>query len=354
MQDVMPTALESADDFIRQLEISNPLWQGDTWIFRGQSDDSWELHPSAFRDSGIVAAHVREVFDRRYKMSREFEEFDSMVMEMLTIHNKRKMPNGKTIGEVFNTDEDSFRRRYILASSYTNTVKNLAATFEELSDRVHLDLPVERYPTRWDLPLTLQEQVKMAFDNDRLFTQDDPIAEESMRVIYALAQHHRVPTMLLDWTYNPLTAAYFAADAKDRPNSDLDCIGNENDERRPEHIAVWAVRQKDLFELRLRAIKHRRSQIGFLRAQDGLFVYDTNAEMYFLMLGYWMPFNRHLASIEESGGVYRFTLPFDQRKRVLQRLDERNITRPHLMPSFDHVADEVKRRHNELFDKFFG
>jgi FRG domain len=45
----------------------------------------------------------------------------------------------------------------------------------------------------------------------------------------ALAQHHGVPTFLLDWTENPWTAAYFAS----TPSRD-----NEHD------VCVWALNQK--------------------------------------------------------------------------------------------------------------
>ncbi len=352
--DVKRCEIGCAHKFVETLELSNPGWQDDTWIFRGQNDDSWDLHPSAFRHSSIVTEHVHESFERRYMWSQEDPEFDDMVKTMFDRHKSTPLRNGKTLGDYDKTDEDTFRRRYIAVSSYTSFVRNLAASFEELADRVHLDIPVDRFPTRWDLPLTIQEQFKMTFENPEFLNSENALADEPMRVIYALAQHHGIPTMLLDWTYNPLTASFFAAYADENHSADGDCDGNVYNDTRPTHIVVWAVRQKDLFDQGLSVVKHRRSQIGFLRAQDGLFVYDRNAERYFLSSGKWTPFNRHLTALVESGGVFRFTLPYDERKCVLELLDERNISRPYLMPSFDYVADEIKRRPNELYNKFFG
>src|SRR5947199_161566 len=59
------------------------------------------------------------------------------------------------------------------------------------------------------------------------------LADEELE-IFAIAQHHGIPTLLLDWSFDPLVAAYFAAE------------GNI-DEPASHDLAVWALR-RSLFE----------------------------------------------------------------------------------------------------------
>ena len=67
-----------------------------------------------------------------------------------------------------------------------------------------------------------------------------------------LAQHHGIPTRLLDWTFRPTVAAYFAAYESQvhRCNPDYS---------EPEFMVVWAVRWKEVGKVRLFPVMHQRS-----------------------------------------------------------------------------------------------
>jgi hypothetical protein len=84
----------------------------------------------------------------------------------------------------------------------------------------------------------------------------------------ALAQHHGLPTCLLDFTRNPYVAAYFAAADVMRHSPEPD-----------DSLAVWVVDEPNLLIGRsdpnrgLRAVVPPPSDNRTLQAQEGLFVY---------------------------------------------------------------------------------
>lgn len=139
----------------------------------------------------------------------------------------------------------------------------------------------------------------------------------------AVAQHHGLPTRLLDWTTNPLVAAYFAVEKDYETDGaiyllELDASAEINQKLTPFEI-------QSLMKFEPPHIDRRFS------AQAGVFTVHPDP---------FSPLDKNL--------VNKLVIPSSTKKEILAHLDHYQVNRATLFPGLDGIADHLKMKNSEF------
>lgn len=189
----------------------------------------------------------------------------------------------------------------------------------------------------------------------RKYAQCETVPGDSVWNWLALAQHHGLPTRLLDWTYSPLVAMHFATENLARYDLDgvIWCVSfAQTNQLLPEQLkAILGEESSDVFtaDMLTRAVANLAEFDALSESEFVAFFEPPSLDarivnQYALFSLVSSPIVRLDDWLEEHRDVFRrIIIPAELKWEVRDKLDQANITERVLYPGLDGLCQWLKR-----------
>ena len=194
--------------------------------------------------------------------------------------------------------------------------------FMEFCDEVGINMPSDSLDFR---------SRNLTSGQDRYYLNLEKWPNPELLELMALAQHHGVPTRLLDWTKNPYAAAYFSA------SSALSSVLKGREDQR---LAIWVLNTESIALYSKVEIIHPPGSISHhLAAQSGLFTVHFHEGIRgepFDIIGLESEF-----STLPNTPLMRLTIPVKESMRLLELCEKIGFSSARMYPGADGAGRAV-------------
>lgn len=326
----------TASSFLQYMRKSSPHWWSDNpketecpWVFRGHWDSDWKLIPTAARPNfeGVP-------------------EFKSIVGSLRTELESdcKSWPNLNGI------EQDIILRCYAhisaiikfidIAKDLSFNLPNTSLFRSPLTFSQYVDSRLLDQSGNFENNRRLLNGISRSLLRNRGFSRMSPSFYFNATV--ALAQHHGVPTFMLDWSEDPLVACLFATTKPER-------LSAENG------LCVWALKRSSL-PVRLSSLKDDWTSGGviqvikpdkannqYLSRQSGVLSSISGGDNFWMRNEIYPDLETVFNQLDngefaERTYLRKITLANSELANFRQLLLREGISKAHMMPTFDNVA----------------